>query len=215
MSAICSASSSCSGVDYDDRGAITDDAIDVIRAAFTDEYPDVTTPRFGHIHDAGLAPRPRQRAIPIWVGGSSKAALRRAAERGDGWLPQGTPRAEMPASIAYLLEHRKQTIGDVPIDLGVIAETIYVGEPGVGRRRRARSPAIPSLVAERLNEFGAMGVSHVQVRFRSRDLAGAPRPDGRLRRRRAPAPPPLTRLRYEPRSSGGRGRRDFATGRRR
>jgi alkanesulfonate monooxygenase SsuD/methylene tetrahydromethanopterin reductase-like flavin-dependent oxidoreductase (luciferase family) len=157
------------GVDYDGRGAITDDAIDVVRAAFADEYPDVTTPRFGHIHDAGLAPRPRQGAIPIWVGGSSKAALRRAAERGDGWLPQGTPRAEMPASIASLLEHRKQTIGEVPIDLGVIAETIYVGDPAwdVGGRTISGDP---ELVAERLNEFGAMGVSHVQVRFRSRDL---------------------------------------------
>jgi probable F420-dependent oxidoreductase len=158
------------GIDYDERGAITNDAIDVIRAAFADEYPDVTTPHFGHIHDAALAPRPRQRAIPIWVGGSSKAAIRRAAERGDGWLPQGTPRDEMPAAIASLLEHRRQTIGDQPIDLGVIAETMYVGEPAwdVGARTMTGRP---EYLADRLNEFGAMGVSHVQVRFRSRNLA--------------------------------------------
>jgi len=157
------------GVDYDARGAITDDAIDVIRAAFADEYPDVTTPHFGHVRDAGLAPRPRQPVIPIWVGGSSTPAIQRAAERGDGWLPQGTPRAEMPAAIAFLLEHRKQTIGDEPIDLGVIAETIYVGDPAWDVGTRAITGA-PAHVADRLNEFGAMGVSHVQVRFRSRSL---------------------------------------------
>jgi probable F420-dependent oxidoreductase len=157
------------GADYDGRGEITDAAIDVVRAAFADEYPDVETPYWGHIHDAGLAPRPRQRRLPIWVGGSSRPALRRAAERGDGWLPQGTPRAELPGQIAYLLEHRKQTVGDEPIDLGTIAERVYVGDPGwdVGEQTLSGRP---DHIAERLNEFGTMGVSHVQIRFRNRSL---------------------------------------------
>lgn len=158
------------GLDFADRGRITDESIDVVRAAFADEYPDVTTERFGRIADAGLAPRPRQARLPIWVGGSSKPALRRAAERGDGWLPQGTPRAEMPGQIAYLLEHRKRTVGDEPIDLGAITELVYVGAPSwdVGERTLSGSP---ERIAASLNEFGAMGVSHLQVRFRSRDLA--------------------------------------------
>jgi probable F420-dependent oxidoreductase len=157
------------GADFDARGTVTDSAIDVIRAAFTDEYPDVETPYWGRVHDAGLAPRPRQRPLPIWVGGSSKPALRRAAERGDGWLPQGTPRADMPAQIAFLLEHRRNTVGDRPIDLGAIAERLYVGTPGwdVGERTLSGPP---DYLAERLNEFGAMGVDHVQIRFRNRSL---------------------------------------------
>ena len=140
-----------------------------IRAAFTNEYPEVTTKRFGHLAGAGMAPRPCQARIPIWVGGSSKAALRRAAERGDGWLPQGTPRDEMPGQIAVLLDHRRQTLGDEPIDLGAITEVMYVGEPAwdVGARTLQGSP---EFLAEKLNAFGAMGVSHLQVRFRSRDL---------------------------------------------
>jgi probable F420-dependent oxidoreductase len=157
------------GLDYEARGKVTDAAIDVIRAAFTDEYPDVDTPYWGHIHDGGLAPRPRQHPLPIWVGGSSKPALRRAAERGDGWLPQGTPRADMPAQIAFLLEHRKRTLGDAPIDLGTITEFLYVGDPGwdVGEQTLSGKP---DYLAERLNEFAGMGVSHLQIRFRNRSL---------------------------------------------
>src|SRR5205823_1613669 len=121
------------------------------------------------VHDAGMAPRPSQGRVPIWVGGSSKAALRRAAERGDGWLPQGTPRADLPAQIAYLLEHRGRTRGDEPIDLGTITEVLYVGEPAwdVGGHTLCGSP---DYLAGRLRELGAMGVSHLQVRFRNRSL---------------------------------------------
>ena len=159
------------GLDYAGRGAVTDAAVDVVREAFTHEYPDVDTARWGHLHDAGMGPRPRQARVPIWVGGSSKAALRRAAERGDGWLPQGTPREEMPGQIAYLLEHRRRTRGDEPIDLGATLAPawLYVGTPGwdVGS---ATIAGPPGRLAESLNEYGAMGVSHLQLRFRSRSL---------------------------------------------
>jgi probable F420-dependent oxidoreductase len=158
------------GFDYAGRGAVTDAAVDVVRAAFTDEYPDLETPYWGYLRGAGLAPRPRQQPLPIWVGGSSKAALRRAATRGDGWLPQGTPRADMPDQIAYLLEHRRQVRGDEPIDLGTITEFLYIGDPawdvGDGTLSGAATP-----IADKLNDFGAMGVSHLQIRFRSRSLS--------------------------------------------
>ena len=147
------------GVDFAGRGRITDAAIDEIRAAFDGEY----------VHDAGMRPRPRQTRLPIWVGGSSKPALRRAAERSDGWLPQGTPRARMPESIAYLREHRARFMGDDPIDIGTITEVLYVGQPDwdVGGHVLTGKP---DHIAERLREFGAMGVNHMQVRFRNRSL---------------------------------------------
>lgn len=157
------------GIDFAERGRVTDAAIDVVRAAFLDEYPDLDTPYWGRLRDGGLGPRPRQVPLPIWVGGSSKAALRRAAERGDGWLPQGTPRAEMPGQIAFLLEHRRRTLGDEPIDLGAITEFLYVGDPGWDVGPQTRHGA-PEAIASSLRELGDMGVSHVQVRFRNRSL---------------------------------------------
>src|SRR5262249_56883850 len=78
----------------------------------------------------GLRPPPAQQPRPpIWVGGSTRPAIRRAAERGDGWLPQGSPRAELPAQIAYLRAQRARTRGDAPIEIGAISEFCYVGAP--------------------------------------------------------------------------------------
>ena len=48
---------------------------------------------------------------PIWVGGSSKPALRRAAERGDGWLPQGPVTPEV---VEFIRSHRAATRGRRP-----------------------------------------------------------------------------------------------------
>jgi alkanesulfonate monooxygenase SsuD/methylene tetrahydromethanopterin reductase-like flavin-dependent oxidoreductase (luciferase family) len=147
------------GVDFAQRGALTDAAIDELRAAFAGEY----------VHDAGMRPRPRQSPLPIWVGGSSKPALRRAATRGDGWLPKGTPRAELAASIAYLREQRERAGRTDPFDIGTISEVLYVGDPDWDVGRHALTGK-PDHIAERLRDFAAMGVNHVQIRFRNRSL---------------------------------------------
>ncbi len=157
------------GADFAHRGSVTDEAIDVLRAAFTDEYPSYAGEHFT-VDGVGLRPRPRQDVLPIWVGGSSKPALRRAAARGDGWLPQGTPRHELAGAIAYLREHRQATRGDEPIDLGTICEPLYIGTPGWDVGPWTISGA-PEQVAERIRAFKDLGVSHVQVRPRSRTLA--------------------------------------------
>jgi probable F420-dependent oxidoreductase len=156
------------GVSFAERGKLLDECIDVIDAALTDEFVTMTTPNYA-VTDMGLAPRPIQTPRPpIWVGGSAPAALRRAAERGDGWLPQGTPRGEMPAAIETINRLREPT-GREPVEIGVITEPLYVGEPtfDVGKRTITGSA---EKIAESLREFADMGCSHLQVRFRNRTL---------------------------------------------
>jgi len=80
-----------------------------------------------------------------------------------------SPASIRTAAIAFLLEHRRQAVGDEPIDLGAHSDLLYVGTPAWDVGTRTISGA-PERIADRLNELGAMGVSHVQVRFRSRDL---------------------------------------------
>jgi alkanesulfonate monooxygenase SsuD/methylene tetrahydromethanopterin reductase-like flavin-dependent oxidoreductase (luciferase family) len=80
------------GIDFTRRGKLLDEAIDLVVAAWTDEYPTHDGATWS-VRDLGQQPRPvQQPRPPIWIGGSTPAALRRVAERGDGWLPQGVPR---------------------------------------------------------------------------------------------------------------------------
>ena len=155
------------GIDFARRGALLDDAIDVIAKAFVDEFPQHDGPVW-KVHEVGIRPRPVQRPRPpIWVGGNTSAALRRAAARGDGWLPQGTVRDQLPGQIATIREHRRRVRGDVPIEIGANSEWLYLGKPSFDLGPNSRSGAGEAIAASLL-ELRAMGVSHCGVRFRTR-----------------------------------------------
>ncbi|HUC35965.1 MAG TPA: TIGR03619 family F420-dependent LLM class oxidoreductase [Acidimicrobiales bacterium] len=158
-----------SGRDFEARGALTDEAIDSIAAGLTEEFPVLRGPQWPAA-ELGISPRPVQRPRPpIWVGGSSRAALRRAALRGDGWLPQSPKRKDMPEQIAYLKALREEKRGGAPIDIGALAGAFHLGEPSWELPRGTVSGTAEQ-VAENLGELVAMGVSHVQLRFPSRSV---------------------------------------------
>ncbi|MGW6535044.1 TIGR03619 family F420-dependent LLM class oxidoreductase [Streptomyces sp. NPDC055051] len=155
------------GADFAGRGGVLDETIDALRAALgPEEYPEHLGERFA-FKDLGQRPRPTQERVPLWVGGSSPAAVRRAALRGDGWLPQGDPREVLARRIERIGRLREEAGLAEPFVCGAIAEPLYVGTPGweVGRRTLAGRP---EELAASLREYGAMGVGQIQVRFRSR-----------------------------------------------
>jgi probable F420-dependent oxidoreductase len=157
--------------DFAARGRHTDEAVSALALAFTSEFPELPGPRFA-ASGMGVAPRPvRQPRPPIWIGGSSPAAIRRTASFGDGWLPQGTRRRDLPGQIARLKELRAELRGDAPLDIGTIVEPIHlsVGRatwdlPGYVLQGGAEE------VAASLRELVAMGVNHLQVRFMARSV---------------------------------------------
>jgi probable F420-dependent oxidoreductase len=153
------------GVDFRQRGALLDETIDALRAALgTEEFPEHHGKAYD-FEDLGQRPRPAQARVPLWVGGSSPAAVRRAALKGDGWLPQGDPRDRLPAQIDRI----RQLRGDnAPLTIGALTEPLYIGTPAwdVGHRTLHGRP---EAIAESLGAYGAMGVHQIQVRFRSRN----------------------------------------------
>jgi probable F420-dependent oxidoreductase len=82
-------------MNFHDRGARADEAIQLMRKIWSGER-NIRTRHF-HITDAVAEPRPIQgERLPIWVGGSSDAAIRRAARLGDGWHPVGVHPSLLP-----------------------------------------------------------------------------------------------------------------------
>lgn len=155
------------GVDHRSRGRAVEAAIPVIRAAFAEEHPTVGGP--GAEVGVAMAPRPvRPGGPPIWVGGSSKAAIRRAALLGDGWLPQGPPKMGTSAAIEMIREVREEAGLPAAFDLGVVAGPVFVGEPDHEIEPYATTGA-PDQIAERLRRFTAKGMNQLQLGFRGRD----------------------------------------------
>jgi probable F420-dependent oxidoreductase len=158
------------GCDFGGRGRTLEAALPAIRAALTDEYPALPGAAAGLDGSAGQRPRPVQLSLPIWVGGSSPAAIRRAAELGDGWLPQGTLPADLPAAVARIRRLRQAAGLDPAFDVGANVFPLYVGDSSWDVGRHTISGPPPQ-IAERLRTWTGAGVNQLQVRFRSRDAA--------------------------------------------
>ncbi len=74
------------GVKVSERGARTNEALQVIRRLFREEKVTFEG-RFNTLHDVSIVPKPKQTPLPIWVSGRQDAAMKRAARYGEGWLP--------------------------------------------------------------------------------------------------------------------------------
>jgi alkanesulfonate monooxygenase SsuD/methylene tetrahydromethanopterin reductase-like flavin-dependent oxidoreductase (luciferase family) len=147
------------GVSFAERGALLDRDLLAFADALENTYVD----------DMGSLPRPAQSPRPpIWVGGSSKPAIRRAA-RNEGWLPQGPATQE---SIDYLLAQRDFVgRGNDPIAIGhVVIPYIYVGTPKGDRRQPCYSGSPEQIAAAILAET-PLAVNQLQVKFDT-DSAG-------------------------------------------
>jgi probable F420-dependent oxidoreductase len=75
------------GEDFSTRGARADEQIEYLRRLWSEPTIDWTG-RFDSVVRGGINPRPK-RSIPIWIGGFSDAAFRRAAKAGDGFFFTG------------------------------------------------------------------------------------------------------------------------------
>ena len=73
------------GVPMDERGPRTDESIEIMRAMWSEDPITADYPVHGVSFDRMRAKPQPGRRIPIWIGGHSRPALRRAIRMGDGW----------------------------------------------------------------------------------------------------------------------------------
>ena len=95
------------GIDPATRGARLDEAIVVCRRLWTEDSVAHDGPHFP-FREVAFEPKPCQQPIPIFIGGESAVALRRAGRLGDGWIGMGATPDSAAASVAALRAHREQ-----------------------------------------------------------------------------------------------------------
>ena len=157
------------GPPFDHRGPATDEAIAGLAAGLANEYPVLDGPTW-KASGLGLKPRPVQTPRPpIWVGGSSPAALRRTARFADGWLPQSLgPNVELLQDLRRMREEYRP---GAPLDIGAIAAPFHVGRPTDGADLPPGTVSgTAEQIAEYLQPYREAGVGQVQVRFPTRSV---------------------------------------------
>lgn len=117
------------GVDLAERNALFDEALDVLPSHWSGE-PFSYEGRHFSARDVQARPRPVQDRIPIWIGGNARISRRRAAERGQGWMPMpggpeltatsrtvGIPDIETLATMVAEVQRDAAAAGRGPIDI--------------------------------------------------------------------------------------------------
>ena len=72
------------GTETAGRGRRTDEGLEIIARLWTEASVDFEG-EFYRYRGATIMPKPVQKELPLWLGGSSKAAIRRTARFGTGW----------------------------------------------------------------------------------------------------------------------------------
>lgn len=106
------------GQDFSTRGRRMDEAIRLLRSYWTDESVSSDTDYY-RFEAIAMEPKPPQgAALPIWIGGGSERALRRAGELGDGWLGTSTLPPEEKATAIDRVRRYAAQAGRDPDRLG-------------------------------------------------------------------------------------------------
>ena len=148
--------------DFEHRGDVTDECLKVIRELWSNPEPELNTEHF-HLSGLVFSPRPVQRPHPpIWVGGRSRRAARRAVELGDGWHPNIMPLEEMKPAIDYMRRLSQRRNRSAPPVLSARAPVDMDGRPG---QTRALLYGGSQQIAETIKQYEALGLSHLAVNF--------------------------------------------------
>lgn len=161
------------GVRKSDRGRRLDEAIIVMRRLWTEDRVSYESP-FLKLADAGIAVRPKQASIPIWIGSRSEAGLRRTGRLGDGWLPTQLTPEEVAAGIARIKEHAAEAGRAIPDDHYGLQISSYLIERGSVPdyvKERHLLNRRPGVAPERINLLGTP--DEVMARVREYVDAGA------------------------------------------
>jgi probable F420-dependent oxidoreductase len=151
-------------ISFHERGKITDEYIQILRLLWSEKRAAFNGKYFS-FPSVELLPRPIQKRLPIWIGGESPGAIRRAVMQGDGWLPLSanpkfplTTAPEMKDSLDYLKLFAQQSkkdltkfrVGYMIADYRITKTDGNIDKPFVGT---------PSKIIRQIRAFQDVGVT--------------------------------------------------------
>jgi len=146
------------GMDFRNRGRRFEEQIALLRRLWTE--PVITYEgRYDRITAAGLNPLPIQQPIPLWIGASAEAALKRAAILADGYFPQRPLEGGWPATVAKIRQWRAEA-GRDPKEFGIDAR-INLGDGNPEDWRKAAE------------DWRGLGATHLSINTMGAGLQGA------------------------------------------
>ncbi|HLF79286.1 MAG TPA: LLM class F420-dependent oxidoreductase [Dehalococcoidia bacterium] len=161
------------GIPTSQRAALSNEAIRVMRELWTKARASVQSKNW-RFEDIRFFPKPVQKPhIPIWVGGTSDGAKRRAATLGDGWHPNGMTPEGYRAACDEVRELAAKA-GRAPDMLVMsVRVNVAVGPPSTERAAaRDRLSGDASQAVDVLSAFQEAGCEHVCLSLDSGDVQG-------------------------------------------
>ncbi len=165
-------------IDTRTRGARTDEALEIIDRLWREERVDFAGRHF-RLTRAAIAPRPVQAEMPMWIGGSSPAAIRRTARFGSGWQAGPETPAQAGAAVAAIkaaLAEVGRTIDEDHYGAGIPFRLGRADDPGMDaafaayRARSGRDPlgyfviGDAQAIVARIGEYVDAGLSKFILR---------------------------------------------------
>jgi probable F420-dependent oxidoreductase len=151
------------GMPFQERGALSDEYIAAFKILWTQDKPAF---RGQHVRFENIAfePKPVQKPhIPIWIGGNSKRAIRRAVALGDCWHPTRPLVEDVKAGVAYMREVCAQRGRDPNTLLVAVRQPLkfYDGAAAAVRRR----PLFGSMqkVIDDIGHYRDAGVQYIML----------------------------------------------------
>ena len=154
---------------YAQRGAVTDEYIQLFKELWTKDNPEFHGEHY-QLSESGFQPKPVQKPHPpIWIGGHTNPAIRRAAKYGDGWMPIGLrpPAILEPEELAEKIARlRRLTVraGRPEDAVSLCFSTGVTFDNSPGATRRMMSGRAEQIAAD-LRQYQDLGVRNFILGF--------------------------------------------------
>jgi alkanesulfonate monooxygenase SsuD/methylene tetrahydromethanopterin reductase-like flavin-dependent oxidoreductase (luciferase family) len=98
------------GIDTRGRGARSNEMLALLARLWSEDHVSHEG-KYYHYDDVTIAPKPKQNPLPLWIGGSSEAAIDRTARYGNGWLAGAAQGPEQISRVVASIRERSAELG--------------------------------------------------------------------------------------------------------